>query len=202
MLDPLAQLIAGLSPVWLVTAPTPLPASVTVNAKLAVVLKVAVTACAAFIVTTQLPVPLHAPLHPANVEPSDAVGVNVTAVPVLKVDEQPTVDPVSQAIPAGVLITPPSPVPAVVTVSRKPTGLNVAITVNAEFIVSVHVPVPVQPKFVQPPNVEPALGVAVSVTTVPIGKLAVHGPGIAQESPVGTLLIVPLPVPAPLTCNA
>src|SRR5579863_9293585 len=31
--------------------------------------------------TTQLPVPVHAPVHPAKVEPTEAKGVNVTWVP-------------------------------------------------------------------------------------------------------------------------
>jgi hypothetical protein len=44
-------------------------------------LKVAVTDSAALIVTTQLPVPLHAPLHPANADPEAGVAVSVTTVP-------------------------------------------------------------------------------------------------------------------------
>jgi hypothetical protein len=43
--------------------------------------KVAVTFFAMFIVSTQVrAVPLHAPDHPANVEPLDGVAVNVTCV--------------------------------------------------------------------------------------------------------------------------
>jgi hypothetical protein len=44
-------------------------------------LNVAVTDSAALIVTTQLPVPLHAPLHPANADPAAGVAVSVTTVP-------------------------------------------------------------------------------------------------------------------------
>jgi hypothetical protein len=47
------------------------------------VLNVAVTLCAAFIVTVQVPVPLQpAKLHPAKVEFAPAAAVNVTIVPV------------------------------------------------------------------------------------------------------------------------
>jgi hypothetical protein len=42
---------------------------------------VAITACAWFIVTWQLPVPEHAPDQPANVEPDAGVAVRVTGVP-------------------------------------------------------------------------------------------------------------------------
>jgi hypothetical protein len=48
--------------------------------------KVAVTDLAADMVTTQVPVPEHpSPLQPVKVEPVDAVGVNVTIVPDIKV---------------------------------------------------------------------------------------------------------------------
>ena len=46
-----------------------------------VVLNVAVTARAAVIDSAQVPVPVHAPLQPANVEPLAAAAVSVTAVP-------------------------------------------------------------------------------------------------------------------------
>lgn len=111
----------------LVTVPLPFPASLTVSVKFDVlVLKVAVTACAAFIVTTQEPVPEHAPLQPANVEPVAAVGVSVTMVPLAKFAEQ----VVGQLMPVGVLITVPLPVPASVAVRVKFVGvvLNVAVT--------------------------------------------------------------------------
>ena len=45
------------------------------------VLNVAVTLREAVIDSTQLPVPEHEPLHPANVEPLAAVAVRVTDVP-------------------------------------------------------------------------------------------------------------------------
>ena len=75
----------------------------------------------------------------------------------------------------GQLISPsldptvPLPVPAVLTVSVNCwlCTLKVAVTVLAELIVTVHGPVPVQ--LLQPANVEPLAGVAVSVTLVPLG---------------------------------
>ena len=46
-----------------------------------IVLNVAVTLRAALIVTWHVPVPLHAPLHPANIDPLAGVAVSVTTVP-------------------------------------------------------------------------------------------------------------------------
>ena len=74
--------------------------------------KVAVTERAWLIVTTQLPVPEQpSPLQPAKVEPAAAVAVRVTAVFSAKPCEQVT----PQSIPAGLLVTVPDPVPALLT---------------------------------------------------------------------------------------
>ena len=51
------------------------------GAPVPVVLKVAVTDRAAVIDTVQVPVPVHAPLQPENVEPLAADAVSVTEVP-------------------------------------------------------------------------------------------------------------------------
>src|SRR5437867_1143788 len=64
-------------------------------------------------------------------------------------------------------------------------------------MVTVHAPVPEQPPPLQPVNVEPVAGVAVSVTLVPLSKEAEQ---VAPQSiPAGLEVTVPLPVPAPLT---
>lgn len=147
----------------LVTDPPPEPASVTVNAK-PDVLNVAVTDSTALIVTTQLPVPLHAPLQPANVEPEFDVSVKVTCAPLAKFAEQ----VLGHRIPDGLLDTVPLPVPAGVTVNANVVVvLNVAVTDFAAVIVTEHVPVPVQAPL-QPANVEPLPAAAVNVTEVPL----------------------------------
>src|SRR5207247_3710196 len=74
---------------------------------------------------------------------------------------------------------------------------KVAVTVVAALRVTVQVPVPEQPPPVQPVKVEPAAGVAVNVTEVPLAKLAVHV--APQLIPAGALVTVPLPVPAGVT---
>jgi hypothetical protein len=74
---------------------------------------VAVTAWATLIVTTHVPVPEQPPpLHPLKVEDPVAAAVRVTAVLYGKAYEQ--VEP--QAIPVGLLVTVPLPVPALLTV--------------------------------------------------------------------------------------
>ena len=91
----------------LLIEPEPEPACVTESAKVTT-LKVAVTDCAEFMVTLQLPVPEQAPLHPAKVAPAAGVAVNVTTVPPAKFALQVP----GQLMPAGVLATVPLPVPA------------------------------------------------------------------------------------------
>jgi hypothetical protein len=182
----------------LVTVPVPVPALVTASVKLVtVVLNVAVTASAALIVTEHVPVPVHpAPLQPVNVDPAVAAAVSTTTCPLVKLAEH--VAP--QLIPAGLLVTVPVPVPALVTASVKlvTVVLNVAVTDSAAFIVTEHVPVPVQPAApLHPANVDPVAAAAVSTTTWPLVKLAEHV--VPQLIPAGLLVTVPVPVPASST---
>src|SRR5207249_6592909 len=157
----------------------------------------AVTVVAAESVTVQVPVPEQAPpVQPVKVKPAAGVAVNVTAVPLVKLAEQ--VRP--QLIPTGALVTVPLPVPALLTVSATVGRAKVAVTVVAALRVTVQVPVPEHPPPLQPVKVEPAAGVAVNVTAVPLAKLAVQV--APQLIPTGALVTVPLPVPAWLTVSA
>jgi len=156
--------------------------------------KVAVTVVAALRVTVQVPVPLHPPpLQPVKVEPAASAAVSVTAVPLVKLAEQ--VAP--QVIPAGALVTVPLPVPAGVTVRANVCRVKVAVTVVAAESVTTQAPVPEHPPPLQPLKIEPAAGAAVSVTVVPLVKLAEQV--APQVIPAGALVTVPLPVPAGVT---
>lgn len=148
----------------------------------------------AVMVMVQDPVPVQAPDHPVKVEPEAGVAVSVTFDPLAK----PALQVAPQSIPVGLLVTVPVPVPARLTVR---TGLvtgkvNVAVTdmfplrVTEQVVVPAHAPD-------HPANVEPAAGVAVSVTAVPLAKLALHV--VPQLMPVGELVTVPAPVPARVT---
>jgi len=159
------------------------------------VLKVAVTDLAALMVTEHVPVPVQAPLHPANVEPDAGDAVRVTTVPLLKFALQ----VLGQLIPLGLLVTFPLPVPASVTVNGKVTMLKVAVTDLAALMVTEHLPVPVQAP-PHPAKVEPEAGDAVRVTTVPAEKFAVQVLG--QLIPLGLLVTVPDPVPPRVTESA
>jgi len=195
---PLAKLAEQVAPQLipageLVTVPLPVPAGVTVRVKVCGE-KVAVTVVAAETVTTQVPVPVQPPpLQPLKADPAAGAAVSVTAVPLVKLAEQ--VAP--QVMPAGELVTVPLPVPALLTVSARLGRLKVAVTVVAVESVTTQVPVPVQPPPLQPVKVEPAAGAAVSVTAVPLAKLAEHV--APQVMPAGELVTVPLPVPAGVT---
>src|SRR6202021_1522813 len=81
----------------------PLPVSLTESAKACA--NVAVTVSAPFMATTQLPVPLHAPLQPLKIESLAGAAVSVTCVPPTKLPAH--VEP--QLIPEGELVTVPLP---------------------------------------------------------------------------------------------
>jgi hypothetical protein len=156
-----------------VTTPLPVPAFCTVidgpvGGGVVAMLNAALTVAAAFIVTVHAPVPLQAPVQPAKVEPLVAAGVSVTSVAWLKL----ALHVAPQLIPAGALVTVPLPVPLRVTLSRNCGGgaaaVNVAVALNAEFIVSEQLD-PTEPAQAPPHavNEDPLAGVAVRVTIVP-----------------------------------
>jgi hypothetical protein len=97
-------------------------------------------------------------------------------------------------MPAGELDTVPDPAPAFDTVSVYVFSVNVAVTDVSALSVTTHVLVPEQPPPLQPVNVEPAAGVAVSVTTVLSAKGAEHV--APQVMPAGELETEPDPLPA------
>ena len=75
-----------------------------------------------------------------------------------------SVQSVPHAMP--VPVTAPLPVPDFVTVRMYELSVNVAVTLAAIVIVTVHAAVPLQPPPLQPANVDPADGAALSVTVV------------------------------------
>src|SRR5689334_13723730 len=99
--------------------------------------KVAVTLLAPFICTVQV-VPEQSPEKPENEESEPPVACSATLVPLAKL----CVQTAPQRIPAGVLVTVPSPVPALVTVSGNgppgPPLANVAVTFRDWSIVTAH----------------------------------------------------------------
>ena len=150
--------------------------------------KFALTVVAALNVTLQLPAPEHPPPQPEKVLPAVGVSVRVTDVLAGKFAEH---EDVEQLIPAGLLVT--VPLPAIVTVNATvpEVEVNIGVTVIAADILKVQLPVPEQPPPLHPVKeaVELGAGVSVSLTCVPVAKLAMHSPG--QDIPDGLLLIIP-----------
>jgi hypothetical protein len=146
-------------------------------------------------VIVQVPVPLQGPDQPAKFELPLGFAVSVKTVPCTKLALQ--FEP--QLIPAGLLITVPSPDPDLFTVSvAVGARLNVATTAfSPGAITVVQVPVPVHPPPLQPANIDPDDGVAVSVTILPVGNEALQL--FPQLIPAGVLVTVPVPVPILLT---
>jgi hypothetical protein len=89
---------------------------------------VAVTVVDAASDTVHAPVPLHPPpLQPLNVEPASAAAARVIVVPALKG----AVQVAPHVMPAGVEVTVPLPVPALLTVSATWLIVKFAPTVRA-----------------------------------------------------------------------
>ena len=80
-------------------------------------MKVAVTEVLVFINNVQIPIPLQAPLQPAKVESVVGTADRVRDVVFMYDSEQ----SLSHAMPAGLLVTVPCPVPLFVTVNVKDT---------------------------------------------------------------------------------
>src|SRR2546425_746949 len=79
-------------------------------------------------------------------------------------------------------------------------SVNVAVTVVAALRVTVQAPGPEQPPPLQPVKVEPVVGTAVSVTAVPLAKLAAQV--APQMMPAGAPATAPPPGPPFLTVPA
>jgi hypothetical protein len=132
------------------------------------------------------------PLHDEKVEPGSdaAVSVTVVAGDVLGTEAvHPSVEPVVQEMLPPVTV--PRPVPDVFAVRSQASGWNVAVTVFAAVMVTVHV-VPLAD--VQPDQLfskEPVAGVAVSVTVLPLPTVVVQPAGSAQSSPAPAIAPVP-----------
>ena len=120
-----------------------------------------------------VPQPLQAPKD----EPANAVAVTVTMLLVAKAWAQSS----PHAMPAGALTAIPDPEPFTFTVSFAPTKL--AVTVFVAVSVTTHGPVGFVQAPLQPPNVRPGSGVAVSVTSVPVGNTCAHSPGRRSGRP-------------------
>jgi len=186
-----------------VTVPLPVPAFVIVKVKVCALglrVNVAVTLRACVMLTVHVPVPLHpSPLQPEKVDPASGVAVKVTLVPWAKAVLQTP----PQLIPTGFEVAVPLPVPAFVTVKVKVCALglrvNVAVTLRACIMLTVHVPVPLHPSPLQPSKVNPTTSgyVAIRMTLVPWAKAALQV--LSQVIPAGFEITVPLPVPAFIT---
>ena len=152
--------------------------------------KVAVTDVAAVMLTVQVPVPLHAPDQPENIELAFGAAVSTTLVAYVNDATQ----ALPQLMPVGVEVTVPVPVPAFPTVRVYERMLKVAVTVAAAETAMVQAPVPLHPPPLQPAKDEPAAAAAVSTRLVPgVNEPAQVAP---QLMPAGAEVTVPVPVPA------
>jgi len=160
-----------------------------------IALNVAVTCWLVLIVSAHVKLlPLHPPVHPTKDEFAPAVSVSVTLVPIAKL----ALHVGAQLTPEGLLEIVPMPVPARLKVSTPSFWIALKFAVTCWLALSINVqvgPLPLHAP-VHPAKDEFAPAASVSVTLVPLAKLALHVG--AQLTPEGMLEIVPTPVPARL----
>jgi hypothetical protein len=156
-----------------VTTPLPVPAPVIVS-ETGDRMKAALTDRPSLKLTSHAPEPLHAPPHPENVQPDAGVADSATLAPTVNVALHDPVDAsfaTMQAIPLGVELIDPDPVPVVVSVAVVPS--NRATTPREPLIVSVQLPVPVHEPS-HPTKRLAAPGCALSTTVLPSANDALH----------------------------
>jgi hypothetical protein len=177
-----------------VTRPAPLTRTVRKAVVSAAPAKDTLTLFADSIATVQVGVgmPAQAPPQPVKAEAAAGLAVRVTVV----AREYGSVQSPGQLTPAGLLVTLPLPVPARLTLRAAVVAAireNAALTFRARSRVTTQVPVPEQPSPLQPRNCESAAAVAVSVTVVPPGKMALQA--APQLIAAGSDVTVPEPGP-------
>jgi hypothetical protein len=173
-----------------VTVPVPVPVLATERVDVFSV-NVAATFRAVVMLTMQAPVPVQAPVHPAKVEPVPAEAARVTLVP----PEKLALHDVPHAIPPGVEVTVPLPVPFLVSASVYEVGalkVKAAVTLFAPSTTKAQLPVPVQAPL-QPEKVDPVAAVALRARLVPLAMLVLQA--LPQSMPLGLDATAPIPVP-------
>jgi hypothetical protein len=182
------------------TVPAPAPLSDTVSATCRRV-NVAPTSRTRSGVTVHVPVPLHAPVHPAKVLFASGVAVSVIGAPALAVAAQtPVLASLRRTHEIGPPLTVPSPVPPTPTVTGcgrakralTPPVVGPTVMVHVAAVVPSHAPP-------QPRKASGAVAPAVKVTLVPSANVAEHvplGSGPKRQAiPPGTLPTSPEPSP-------
>ncbi len=155
---------------------------------------VAVTLWSELRVTVQAPVPVQAPLQPANADPAFGTAARDTTEPAAKGVEHEK----KQLTPEGELVTLPPPVPALVTFKLN-AGRNIAVTATSEVAVTEQLLVPEHIDPLQPAKIEPGFGAALSVRAEP--EFTAIEQVAPQFIPAGLLTTVPDPAPLRATAT-
>src|SRR6056297_3279057 len=165
------------------TLPMPSPSNSTRSSNPACS-NVAVTERAWSMATTQGPVPEQSPDQPTKFAPGAGCACSTTFSAGRNDALQAEA---GQSMPAGVLVTAPGPLTAT---SSGFVAMKLAETARGPSMEIVHAPSPLQSP-AQLSNANPDAGIAVSVTSVPVGNSAEHVPG--QSMPPGMLVTLPPP---------
>ncbi len=129
----------------------------------------------AFTVSAQAPMPEQAPVHPTKTEPASGVAERLTALPAVTFVEQEA----PQAMPAGVDVTVPEPVPDLVTVTGWVTTVTDLMQFPGE---SVTVPGAARVNDVQAVEVVVPSVTCVTCADAVVNPMANHAPRTKRET--------------------